>query len=128
MELVVNFDDQDNHSSLTSDRRPVRANALVFDSAELRASPTLGEGLYLVVKGPAPEDGSRVRLMPVLGEPIPDYRRIEIVSDGTGATIPESGQFSERYEKSMPLSGLSGTRGIELAGANGVKRFDLIGI
>ena len=128
MELAVNLDDQDRNPPLAGEQKPVRANALIFDSAELRASPTLGEGLYLVVKGPAPKAGMRVRLLPALGEPVPEYRRIEIVADETGVTAPASDQNSARYEKSMPLSGMSGTRGIELVGANGIKRFDLIGI
>ncbi|WP_204244807.1 hypothetical protein [Parasphingorhabdus marina] len=99
-----------------------RSGSAAFDRAELRAGPTLGDGLYLVVSGPGAGHGRSTRLRPDLGDPSPEYRRIEIVVEaGTESVTGE-----QRYERSMPLSGLAGSRGIELVGSNGTKRFDLM--
>ncbi|MEP2379500.1 hypothetical protein, partial [Parasphingorhabdus sp.] len=98
--------------------------------AEVRAGPTLGDGLYLVVSGPVPDIPAQIKLRPVLNDLAPEYRRIEIVSESQ----PEAGVAGNKngdkrggkYERSMPLSGLSGTKGIELVGSNGTRKFDLI--
>ena len=107
-------------------RKTARANAVAFDSAELRAGPTMGQGLYLVVRGPAPDNGAQVKLLPVLGEHDPEFRKIEIVSEDrpAGSDLPQSIEI-EHYEKSIPLSGIMGSKGIELIGANQRKKFSL---
>lgn len=133
MELVVNNDETTNAGITAAPVRAGRVNAADFDSAELRAGPTLGQGLYLIVSGPTPRPGANIVLLPVVGDTQSDYQQIELawearaandhdVSMGPGGSIG-----AERYEKSMPLSGLSGTKGIELVGANGTKKFNLTG-
>jgi len=127
MELVVNIDEKMKAGHEAVCVKSTRANAVVVDHAELRAGPTLGQGLYLVVSGPAPENGGQVKLVPDLSAHNPEYRKIEIIVDERPAANDDMPMAAERYEKSMPLSGLSGTQGIELFGANGTKKFDLMG-
>ncbi len=126
MELAVNIDEEMKTGFPQVPGKSARVNAVAFDHAELRAAPTFGQGMYLVVSGPAPENGAHVRLLPSLGGDQPDYRQIEIVSEERAANddLPQ-GQLPARYEKSMPLSGLSGPKGIELIGLNGRKKFSL---
>jgi len=120
------MDEQSNKGVSQLSDTSERVNAVAFDSAELRAGPTMGQGLYLVVSGPAPTKGAHVRLLPVLGDSSPAYRRIDIVfEEHQVSDLPPSTVQPLRYEKSMPLSGLAGTKGIELVGANGRKKFDL---
>ncbi|WP_229955785.1 hypothetical protein [Parasphingorhabdus litoris] len=129
----MNNDDQMKTGNMAAPARPRRANAADFDTAELRAGPTLGQGIYLVVAGPTPRPGANVKLLPILGGPQPEYRQIELAWEARAAndhdvSIDRDGSCgAERYEKSMPLSGLSGTKGIELVGANGTKKFNLTG-
>ncbi|QTD57026.1 hypothetical protein [Parasphingorhabdus cellanae] len=129
----MNNDEQMRADNIVASARSGRANAADFDTAELRAGPTLGQGLYLIVSGPAPKQGANIRLLPVLGDTLPEYQQIEIAWEARAANdhdvqvdMTRSGG-AERYEKSMPLSGLSGTKGIELVGANGTKKFNLTG-
>lgn len=126
MELVVNNDEQ-MKAGTTPPVKSGRVNAADFDSAELRAGPTMGQGLYLIVSGPMPKPGANIRLLPVLGNPPPEYQRIELAWEARAANDHGASMGVERYEKSMPLSGLLGTKGIELVGANGTKKFNLTG-
>ena len=127
MELVVNIDENNRTGHSAVCIKSGRVNSVFVDDAELRAGPTFGQGLYLVVSGPAPANGDQVRLVPDLVQHDPDYRRIEVLSDDRSNHGDDSPLRAERYEKSMPLSGLSGKKGIELVGANGTKKFDLMG-
>ncbi len=133
MELVVNNDEQMRAGKVSAQAQYSRVNIAEFDSAELRAGPTLGQGLYLIVSGPTPRPDANIKLLPVLGDPTPEYRQIELAWEARAAhdhdvSIDRGGSLgAERYEKSMPLSGLSGTKGIELVGANGTKKFNLTG-
>ncbi len=127
MELVMNNDEKMNAGIIAATAKSARVNAAAFDSAELRAGPTLGQGLYLIVSGPTPRPGANVRLLPVVGDTEPEYQQIEIAWEARAANDHDDSMGVERYEKSMPLSGLSGKKGIELVGANGTKRFNLTG-
>ncbi len=127
MELVVNNDEYLKAGMIAAPGKSGRVNAVDFDAAELRAGPTLGQGLYLIVSGPTPEPGAYIRLLPVLGDTQPEYQQIELTWDTRAANDHDVSMGVERYEKSMPLSGLSGTKGIELVGANRTKKFNLTG-
>ncbi len=127
MELVVNNDEQMKAGKIARPTRNGRVNTADFDSAELRAGPTLGHGLYLIVSGPMPRPGADIKFLPVLGDPLTEYQQIEIAWESRAANDHDVSMGVERYEKSMPLSGLSGTKGIELVGANGTKKFNLAG-
>lgn len=133
MELVVNNDKQMKAGMTAAPEKSGRVKAADFDFAELRAGPTLGQGLFLIVSGLMPLPGAKIRLLPVLDDPHPEYRQIEIAWEALAAnshdvSMDRGGSIgAERYEKSMPLSGLSGTKGIELIGAHGTKKFNLTG-
>ncbi len=127
MELVVNNDEQMKAGMMAAPGKSGRRNAAAFDSAELRAGPTLDQGLYLIVSGPSPKPGAHIRLLPILGDTQPEYQQIELTWDTRAANDHDVSMGVERYEKSMPLSGLSGKKGIELVGANGTKKFNLTG-
>lgn len=126
MELFVNSDGKSNNSSSSAAGWRGRSDGIAFDSAEVRAGPTLGDGLYLVVSGPVPDSPVQIILRPVLSDLAPEYRRIEIVSETPPVDSVAADMRGSKYERSMPLSGLSGTRGIELVGSNGTRKFDLI--
>ena len=87
MELVVNNDEQMRADNIAASARSGRANAADFDTAELRAGPTLGQGLYLIVSGPAPKQGANIRLLPVLGDTLPEYQQIEIAWEARAARV-----------------------------------------
>lgn len=133
MELVVNNDEQMKAGMMAASGKPGRVKAADFDSAELRAGPPLGQGLYLIVSGSKPKPDANIRLLPILGDPEIEYQQIELAWETRAANdhdvlMDRGGAIgAERYEKSMPLSGLSGTKGIELVGANGTKKFNLTG-
>ncbi|MEO0440929.1 MAG: hypothetical protein AAF067_08650 [Pseudomonadota bacterium] len=121
MELVVNSNGRKSSDVTGAPGKAARTGGAAFDHAEVRAGPTLGDGLYLVVSGPAAGQGQSTRLRPDLNDPSPEYRRIDIVVEPGHENL--TGR--EYYERSMPLSGLAGSRGVELVGSNGTKRFEL---
>lgn len=101
-------------------------NAAEFDDAELKAGLTFGQGLYLMISGPAPGQGKCVRLLPRLDDLAPEYRRIDVVAETRPASDACHLEMATgRYKKSMPLSGITGTKGIEVVGLNGSRRFEL---
>lgn len=105
-----------------------RANAVAFDRAELRTGLTLGHGLFLFVSGPRPQYGGSVRLLPRLNELFPEYRKIEVIVDSRAEEKTDAQAIlSDRYETSMPLSEIVGTKGIIIIGANGTKKLSLTG-
>lgn len=128
MERDVKLDEEmkSGHSCVLE--KSTRTNAVEADYAELRSGPTVGQGLYLVVSGPSPANGEQVLLLPALGDNEQAYLRIEVISEVRTAANDDLPMDTQRYEKSMPLSGLSGTQGIQLVAANGSKKFDLIGM
>ena len=122
MELIVKSNGEKMFDVAGVSGNIARSGGAAFDQAEVRAGPTLGDGLYLVVSGPAAGEGRSTRLRPDLNDPSPEYRRIELVIE-PGCDHPRG---KGRYERSMPLSGLTGTRGIELVGSNRTLRIDLM--
>ncbi|MEP3226672.1 MAG: hypothetical protein ABJO01_11905 [Parasphingorhabdus sp.] len=129
----MNNDEQMKAGIMAASGKSGRVNAADFDSAELRAGPTLGQGLYLIVSGPMPQPGAHIKFLPVVGDFQPDYQQIELAwearaaNDHDGTVDRTRSGGTDRYEKSMPLSGLSGKKGIELIGANATKKFNLTG-
>jgi hypothetical protein len=101
-----------------------------FEKAELRRPP-FQDGLYLWVRGRLPASGLDVRLAPRIYHGRPDYWGIEVAAvtqlrpaNDTGEATADAGD-SLMFERSVPLSGITGTRGVAVIGANQVQQFDI---
>ncbi len=109
-----------------------------FEIAELKTSP-FQDSLYLWVKGRMPSGHFEVTLAPRIYHHRPEYWGIEvaIVSVPHPANDPgfmalqdnEAKKMFERpmFERSVPLTGVTGSRGITVIGANQVKRIEITG-
>jgi len=89
-----------------------------FDIAELRKLP-FQDSLYLWVRGK----------LPGIYQERPDYWGIEVaivhVPGATNHDAQNSGDLI--FERSVPLTGIVGVKGITVIGANQVKRIDIAG-
>ena len=100
---------------------------IVFETAELRKLP-FQDSLYLWVKGTLPGAGFEARLAPRIYQNRPDYWGIEVAV--VQAHAPDQSGDTELlhiFERSIPLTGITGNRGITVIGANQVKRIDIAG-
>jgi hypothetical protein len=99
-----------------------------FETAELRQSPMQND-LYLLVSGTLPASDLEVKLAPRVYFDRPDYWGIEVavvaVQPSLEKAIANDPQL--KFEKSVPLSGIIGNRGITVIGANQVKRIEISG-
>ena len=99
-----------------------------FEVAELR-KPPFQDDLYLWVRGTLPGIGFEARLAPRVYHERPDYWGIEVAV----VAVPEPandagvGEVSLDFERSVPLIGITGNRGITVIGANQVKRIEISG-
>ncbi len=99
-----------------------------FDEAEVRRSPMQGEP-HLWVKGRMPVPGFEVRLAPRIYHERPDYWDIEVSVTELHRPANDQGgeEISLNFERSVPLSGFTGVRGITVVGANQNKRIEISG-
>jgi hypothetical protein len=104
-----------------------------FEKAELR-KPPFQDGLYLWVRGTLPGNGFEVRLAPRVYHDRPDYWGIEVaVIHAPHVIVPGpandvgGADSTLEFERSVPLTGITGVRGITVIGANQVKRIDIAG-
>ena len=104
-----------------------------FETAELRKLP-FQDSLYLWVRGHLPGIGFEARLAPRIYHDRPDYWGIEVAVIHTPAVmnpVPANDvDDAERglvFERSVPLTGITGVRGITVIGANQVKRIEITG-
>jgi hypothetical protein len=99
-----------------------------FEIAELRKLP-FQDSLYLWVRGTLPGKGFEARLAPRLYHDRPDYWGIEVavvhVPMPANDVGPADGPLI--FERSVPLTGITGVRGITVIGANQVKRIEIAG-
>jgi hypothetical protein len=86
-----------------------------FETAELR-KPPFQDSLYLWVRGTLPGNGFEVRLAP----------RVYIIVPGPANDVGGADSTLE-FERSVPLTGITGVRGITVIGANQVKRIEIAG-
>ena len=99
-----------------------------FEIAELRKVP-FQDSLYLWVQGNRPAGDFEAKLAPRVYHDRPEYWGIEVAvvsplnPDNDGGTASQS----LRYERSVPLTGITGIRGITVIGANQIKRIDIAG-
>ncbi len=114
-----------------------------FETAELRKLP-FQDSLYLWVRGSLPGIGLEARLAPRIYHDRPDYWGIEVaVIHAPDTIVPRPATDSPAndclandvgvaepkivFERSVPLTGITGVRGITVIGANQVKRIDITG-
>jgi hypothetical protein len=99
-----------------------------FEIAELRKLP-FQDSLYLWVSGTLPSAGFEARLAPRVYQDRPDYWGIEVavVTQPKAANDANMGEVSLEFERSVPLTGITGVRGITVIGANQVKRIEISG-
>ena len=97
-----------------------------FEIAELRRVP-FQDSLYLWVKGTMPNAGFEAKLAPRVYHDRPDYWGIEVavVSKPVAANDASNGQLSLDFERSVPLAGITGNRGISVIGANQIQRIEI---
>jgi hypothetical protein len=104
-----------------------------FEIAELRKLP-FQDSLYLWVRGSLPGTGFEARLAPRIYHDRPDYWGIEVAVIHTPMVaypVPANDvgdtQGGLVFERSVPLTGITGVRGITVIGANQVKRIEITG-
>lgn len=103
-----------------------------FEKAELR-KPPFQDGLYLWVKGQLPANGLDARLAPRIYHGRPEYWGIEVAAvarkraDNDDDRSRADGGDPLRFEQSVPLAGITGTRGVTVIGANRSERIDIDG-
>jgi hypothetical protein len=99
-----------------------------FVRAELRHVPS-HDHLHLWVKGRLPMGGLAARLAPRIYFGRPDYWGIEVAAVTSPANAQDAGRAGDGldFECSVPLIGITGTRGITVIGANQIKRIEIAG-
>jgi hypothetical protein len=99
-----------------------------FEVAELRRVP-FQDSLYLWVRGTMPGTGFDAKLAPRVYHDRPDYWGIEVavVNLPSAANDAGMGEASLIFERSVPLSGITGNRGISVIGANQIQRIEISG-
>jgi hypothetical protein len=99
-----------------------------FEIAELRRTLFQGD-LYLWVRGIIPALGFEATLAPRVYHDRPDYWGIEVavVMQPKPTNDVGEGKTSLVFERSVPLSGITGNRGISVIGANQIQRIDISG-
>lgn len=90
-----------------------------FEKAELRRMP-FQDSLYLWVKGRLPAQGFDARLAPrIYKNGRPDYWAIEVAAFNSLAAANDAGDSDSLiFERSVPLTGITGIKGVTVIGAN----------
>ena len=95
-----------------------------FEIAELRRVP-FQDSLYLWVRGTLPAPGFEAKLAPRVYHDRPDYWGIEVVVIANAENIADDASISLNFEKSVPLVGITGNRGISVIGANQIQQIEI---
>ena len=91
-----------------------------FDTAEV-ITGIVPERYILVVSGEKPYLNLEVRLIPRIYVQRPEYWEIEVVGWLTGPGLPATAP----YHVSLPLDGITGTKGVEVIGASRTERLEV---
>jgi hypothetical protein len=94
-----------------------------FERAEIRTLESFPPQHILVVRGLKPFLNMEVDLEPVVYIRQPEYWEIEVLGRLRGAVGLTA---VEPYTVTLPLAGVTGTRGVEVMGANKSMRLDLL--
>lgn len=97
-----------------------------FDRAELRRVP-YQDSLYLWVSARTPGTSFELRLAPRIYHDRPDYWGIEVIAIGASHADNDSGAGAGDavIERSVPLSGITGIKGISVIGASQTKLIEI---
>lgn len=102
-----------------------------FEIAELKTL-SFQNSLFLWVSGSMPAGSFEVILAPRIYHDLPEYWGIEVTIVATPAAIDVPGDIDAAaiaappiFERSVPLTGITGSRGIAVIGANQVKRIEI---
>jgi hypothetical protein len=93
-----------------------------FERAEIRTLESFPPQHILVVRGLKPFLNMEVDLEPVVYIRQPEYWEIEVLGRLRGAVGLTA---VEPYTVTLPLAGVTGTRGVEVMGANKSMRLDI---
>lgn len=107
-------------SSMTSGSLSSAPNGKIidFDRAELRRVP-FQDSLYLWVSAKKPDSRFELRLAPRIYHDRPDFWGIEVVVVQNGCAANDiGGEPQAVVERSVPLVGIVGKKGIAVIGAN----------
>lgn len=107
------------------DRHGPGAGALVrscllldFDTAEILVLESDPPQYLLAVSGTKPYRNMEVKLAPLVYVRQPEYWGIEAIGCAAGLVLPAEGPFSV----TLPLAGVTGTKGVEVIGASRAER------
>ena len=93
------------------------ARLVDFDEAVIKPGP-MGATRFLRVRGTLPETGSGVKLAPRIYSTTPDYCVIEV------AATSAPGSEERSFEVSIPVDGVTGTKGVIVRGDTREQTFD----
>ncbi len=93
------------------------ARLVDFDEAIIKSGP-MGGTRFLRVRGTMPEEGFSAKLAPRIYSTKPDYWVIEV------AALMTRGATERDFEISIPIDGVTGTKGIIVRGATREERID----
>ncbi len=104
-----------------------------FEVAELRKVP-FEDSLYLWVRGMLPLGDYEVELCPRVYHDCPEYWGIEVAvvkvpenANDAAVDTAQPGFEALVFERSIPLDGITGSRGITVIGANQIERIEITG-
>lgn len=117
----MNLVSQEQQSRFESLPSPSSCRLLDFESAEVLTDTPLGYWA-LFVHGEKPYEAMWVTLQPLYYIQQPEYWGIEIVGCLPSGPVTD---LTGTYVAILPLSGVMGTKGIEVIGATGRKSIDL---
>ena len=108
---------------LDATRAATSSRVISFDKAEVR--PGIVSGTYfLIVSGEAPCFNMVVTLTPLIYITCPEYWEIEVVGTLPGGVCLTA---MRPYTVTIPLAGITGSKGIEVVGFNKQVKFEVSG-
>lgn len=95
-------------------KAPTSSSVRIINFTKARIVPGFAGGWFLIVSGTKPCLNMTVRLSPLIYIRQPEYWGIEVVGSVPGFCLTALAP----YTVSIPLAGITGTKGIEVIGAN----------
>ena len=99
------------------------SRVIAFDKAAV-VPGIVPETFFLIVTGEAPCSNMEVALLPLIYIDCPEYWGIEVVGTLPGGFCLDA---IKRFDLAIPLTGITGSKGIEVIGANRREQFDVSG-